>query len=112
MNQIMRCLWMIFSNLTWISSEMGFIIKVAFKKVVNLVDDIKQCANELIMGSEKIVISSGKNFDKEWIRFKKELVEKLNHLNIKKRTENVILNGNMNGVEDVLNKKISKCLQQ
>ena len=79
-----------------------------FKKVVNLVDNIEQCAKELIMGSEKIVISSGKNIDREWIRFKKELVEKLNKIDIKKRTENVIINGKMNGLKDVLNQKFSK----
>ena len=87
---------------------MGILIKVVFKKVVNLVDNIEQCAKELIMGSEKIVISSGKNIDREWIRFKKELVEKLNKIDIKKRTENVIINGKMNGLKDVLNQKFSK----
>ena len=99
---------MIFSSLTWISSEMGILIKVACKKVTNLVDDIRQSATELIMGSEKIVISSGKNFDKEWIRFRKELVKKLNHLNIKKKTENLILNSKLNGLEEVLNNNFSK----
>ena len=64
-------------------------------------------SKKLIMGSGKIVISSGKNFDRELIRFKKELIKKLNKIDIKKRTENVIINGKMNGLEDGLNQNFS-----
>ena len=49
--------------------------------MAKMVFAIEQTAKNLITGTDKIVISSGKNFLQDWEKFKKEIGKKLEEIN-------------------------------
>jgi len=69
MNPILKCLWLLSATLNKVTIEIGKTIKKTGEKISKIVFTIEKTAKKLIVGSDKIVISSGENFAKDWEKF-------------------------------------------
>ena len=93
MNPILRCLWLLTATLNKVTIEIGKTIKKTGEKISKMLVNIEKTAKNLIVGSDKIVISSGENFEKDWVKFKAEIVKRLEEINVNRSVKRIIQNG-------------------
>ena len=79
--------------------------------MAKMVFAIEQTAKNLITGTDKIVISSGKNFLQDWEKFKKEIGKKLEEINVKKSAVLIIKNNTKGDVNGILHDKFSQIMK-
>ena len=62
------------------------------------------------MGSDKIVISSGENFAKDWEKFKAEIIKRLGEINVNRSVQRIIQNGNIEMGKEFLHGNFSRIM--
>jgi len=82
MNPIVSILWMIIQGIGLVNANTGRMIIELAGKIERIVNNIYKTAEELIIGNNSIKISSGVDFEQDWIVFKTKIREKLRVLNL------------------------------
>ncbi len=76
MNPIVSILWMIIQGIGLVNANTGRMIIELAGKIERIVNNIYKTAEELIIGNNSIKISSGVDFEQDWIVFKTKIREK------------------------------------
>ena len=112
MNPIVSILWMIIQGIGLVNANTGRMIIELAGKIERIVNNIYKTAEELIIGNNSIKISSGVDFEQDWIVFKTKIREKLRVLNLERSLSNLTRNGNENVIINRVKEQETKLLQK
>ena len=111
MNPIVSILWMIIQGIGLVNANTGRMIMDLAGKIEKMVNKVYKTAEELITENNSVKISSGLDFERDWVVFKTKIREQLRVLNLGQSISSLIVNGNKNVIKTQVKEHEPKLLQ-
>ena len=111
MNPIVSILWMKIQGIGLVNANTGRMIIELAGKIERIINNVYKTAEELITGNNSIKISSGIDFEQDWVVFKTKIREKLRVLNLELSLSSLTRNGNENVIKNLVKEQEPKLLQ-
>ena len=94
-----------------VNANTGRMIIELAGKIERIINNVYKTAEELITGNNSIKISSGIDFEQDWVVFKTKIREKLRVLNLELSLSSLTRNGNENVIKNLVKEQEPKLLQ-
>ena len=94
-----------------VNANTGRMIIELAGKIERIINNVYKTAEELITGNNSIKISSGIDFEQDWVVFKTKIREKLRVLNLERSLSSLTRNGNENVIKNLVKEQEPKLLQ-
>ena len=111
MNPIVSILWIIIQGIGLVNANTVKMIMELPGKIEKVVNKVYKTAEELITENNSVKISSGLDFERDWVVFKTKIREQLRVLNLGQSVSSLIRNDNKNVIKTQVKEHEPELLQ-